>query len=859
MDWHALEIKEVFSELKTSEKGLKDEEAHSRINKYGHNEIREIKSRGKILLFLSQFNSLLVYVLIAAGVVSFLIGHKLDAMIIGIIVIINSVIGFIQEYKAEEIIEKLKKSLDYNVIVLRNDKQKEISSKMLVPGDIVILNEGDKVLADCRLIKKNNLAVNESALTGESFPVSKNEDVLKRDFVLSERKNMVYAGTSIVKGRGLGVVVNTGAKTEFGNLAELVQTTGDEKMPLEEKIDRFSKDISIGVGVFVLVLFLIGIYAGFDKMQMFLVAVSLAVGAIPEGLPTVIAITLAIAIKRMHKSNTLIRRLPAAETLGRATIICTDKTGTLTEEELSVDKIYAEKDYSLNSKTKLNNNIHQVLKIGILCNNARDEKEHILGDPTEIALIKSAKVFGLDKKEETEKNPRVKEFSFSSERKIMSIIRKDGKIKTSYVKGAPSLIVERCKKEYINGKIKLLTKERKKELVGIYSEMENSGLRVLGFGFRNVTKVTQQQAENQLIFGGFQGMIDLPRKEVKDAIKDALDAGIKVKIITGDSALTTRNIAYKIGLNGDLIEGKDLDKLDEEKWSKIVKEKTIFARVTPQQKLMIVEKLKEQHETVAVTGDGINDILALKKADIGVSMGIRGTDAARDASDIVLMDDNFTSIIKAVKEGRRVYDNLKKSVKFLLAANLGEVLVVFFALLLGITIMPGLALPFLPLAILWMNLVTDSLPALALAVEPADENVMKSKPRDDHLLTGIWQWVLIAGFLSLACSLGVFIYALNNYSLEIARTMAVSTAIFFELFFALPCKTKSSLFKKGVFDNKWLVYSILVSAGLHLLVVYTPLTRAFGFVSLSLEQLGVCIGLGLSSFIVFEGLKLVKN
>ena len=851
----------VLKNLRSSEKGLSEGEVQKRFAEYGKNILQKYNTKSKLMLFLGQFNSLLIWILIAAAVVSGVIGHFIDAVVIAVIVILNASVGFIQEYKAEEIIEKLRKSLKYKVLVLRDGVQKEIDSKFLVPGDIVLLNPGDKILADCRILEQENLQTNEAVLSGESFPVEKNGAVLGKDIVLAERRNMLYAGTTVVRGKSTAVIVATGHDTEFGKLAELVQTTVDEKMPLEKKLNEFSRNISIAILGFVAVAFAIGVYVGIDKIEMFMVSVSLAIGAIPEGLPAIIAITLAVAIKQMYKVNTLIRRLPAAETLGRATVICTDKTGTLTEEDLTVDKIYSGKLYSLDKVKKADSALKQVLKVGVLCNNARDENDNILGDPTEIALIKVAKKYGLSKRLLTEKNVRVKEYPFDSERKMMSVVRMstpldnlrhqtEQGIKTSYVKGAPLFILERCTQELVENKIKLISSRRRKELEMVSKEMENSGLRVLGFGFRQITKIDQKNAENHLVFAGFDGMIDPPRKEVAEAIREAVGAGIKIKIITGDSALTTRAIAKKIGLEGEVIEGRELDRLPDDKWDAVVRDKTIFARITPQQKLRVVEILKKQHETVAVTGDGVNDILALKKADIGISMGIRGSDVARDSSDMVLLDDNFASIIKAIRQGRRVFDNMKKSIKFLLAANAGEV----FAVILGLIL--GWPLIFLPLAILWMNLVTDSLPALALAVEPAEKNVMERKPRGDGLLGGVWKWILVAGVLMVVFVAWIFNWANVEFGLEVARTMAITTAIFFELFFVFACKSNRSIFSTGIFNNKYLIYSVLISGGLHLLAIYTVLGNVFGFVPLSGLQLGISVAVGLSGLIVFEGWKI---
>jgi len=853
MDWHIQSPEAVLKNLGSSKGGLKESEVQKRFGKYGKNILRKYKTKSKFQLFLGQFNSLLVWILIIAAIISIIIGHLLDAGVILVVVFLNATVGFIQEYKAEEIIEKLRRSLRYKVLVLRDGIQKEIDSKFLVPGDIVLLESGDNVLADCRILEQENLQANESVLSGESFPIDKNAKSLNKSVVLAERKNMLYAGTTIARGKSTAIVVATGQQTEFGKLAELVQTTKDEQMPLEKKLDEFSTNVSIAILIFVTMAFFMGIGIGISKFEMFLVSVSLAIAAIPSALPAIVAISLAIAIKQMHKVNTLIRKLPAAETLGRATVICTDKTGTLTEENLTIDKIYSGKLYSLDKVKTADFSLKQVLKIGILCNNARDEKDDILGDPTEISLIKAAKKFGFDKKDLTEKNPRVKEYPFDSIRKMMSIIRKEGEIKTSYVKGAPSFILERCTRELIGDKACLINSKRRDELRAIAREMENAGLRVLGLAFRQVTNISQKDAENNLIFTGFSGMIDPPRKEVAEAIREALVAGIKIKIITGDSALTTKNVAKKIGLDGDVVTGRELDVLSDEAWNNIVREKTIFARVTPQQKLKIVEILKKQNETVAVTGDGVNDILALKRADIGVAMGIRGSDVARDSSDMVLLDDNFASIIKATRQGRCVFDNMKKSIKFLLAANAGEVFVVLLGLILGWPLI------FLPLAILWMNLATDSLPSLALAAERPERDVMKRKPRSDGLLSGVWGWILVAGFLMTISVMLIFSWANANINIEVARTMAITTAIFFELFFAFSCKSGNSLLSTGILDNKWLIYSVLISIGLHLLVIYTAIGGFFGFVSLSGFQLGISALAGLSGLIVFETWKVFRS
>ncbi len=850
MQWHSLTKQQIFLDLESSEKGLDEKEVKKRIKKYGENRIKEVKKDSAFFIFLKQFNSLLIYILLAAAIISFLLKSVLDGIVILLIIFIDALIGFFQEYKAEQIIEKLKKSLEYKAIVLRNGKQIEINHRFLVPGDIVILREGDRVLADCRILKASNLQVNESILTGESFPVEKKDCILK-NVPLAERKNMLYTGTHVVRGNCIAIVVATGKNTEFGKIVENLQKTETEKTPLEKKVNEFTKQISFFILGLVIITFFIGIWFGVEKLEMFLLSVSLAVGAIPEGLPAIIAITLAIAIKRMKKVNTLIRKLPAVESLGRVNVICTDKTGTLTREELSVDELYAGRFYL---GKRLDKNLKMLLKIGVLCNNARDESDNFLGDPTEIALIKIAKKFGINKKIETEKNPRLKEFSFSSERKMMSIVRDSKGIKTSYVKGAPSVILEKSTKEFVNGKIRILTKKRKEELKRIYKRMEGRGLRVLGFGFRKLSfgKINQEQAENNLIFVGFQGMIDLPRKEVKEAIKQAQEAGIEIKILTGDSELTTKTIAKKIGLKDKIVNGLELEMLNEEEFKRVVREKNIFARINPNQKLRIVEVLKEDGNVVGVTGDGVNDILALKKADIGIAMGIRGSDAAKDVSDIILLDDNFASIIKAVKEGRRVFSNLKKSIKFLLASNVDTLFVILFGLLFFKKII------FLPLSILWMNLVTDSFPALGLSFEPAEKDIMKKKPENNALLSGIWKVILIAGFLGFISSIIIFSFSYEKYGLDVARTMAITTAIFFELFFVFSCKSEESLLKKGL-DNKYLIYGVIISFLLHFFILYGPLGYVFNFVKLNLKQLFFVLIISSSGLIVFEMGKLIKK
>jgi Ca2+-transporting ATPase len=862
--WHSLSKKEVLAELKTTEEGLSNKEALIRLEKYGLNELKQILGLNPLLIFFEQFKSIFIIILLFAALFSFFIGHYIDFSAIAAIVLLNSIIGFFQQYKAEKTIAEMRDLLIPKVRVFRGGKLEEIDSSKIALGDILVVSEGDKIMADCRIIHSNELETNEAVLTGESFPQAKSSVVLKLDTELANRENMLYMGTSAVRGSGKAVVVLTGMNTEFGRIAKMVQAIKAEKTPLEKKLDSFSKKVAVVVMILAAISIFIGIMRGEDIYHMFLTGIALAISVIPEGVPAVIAITFALAIRRMQKYNALIRKLPAAETLGRTTVICTDKTGALTEEEMAVTKLYCNKElYTINNSSFFCENrqinperikeLNQLLKIGIMCNNARIEKSgkkitNIFGDPTERALLTSADKAGILKKEETEKEIRLKEYSFSSKRKMMSIVRKADKALISYVKGAPDIILKKCSYELINGEPVPLSPNKKAELVAIYENFSSQALRVLGFAFRIVPQnYNQETAESELIFAGFQGMMDPPRKEVADAVKECLFAGIKIKMLTGDSLLTAIAVGNMIGLDGKFIEEYELEKLSEKEFYDAVRTNTIFARITPETKLRIIKTLKEQNEIVAVTGDGINDVLALKAAHIGVAMGIRGTDVARDVSDIILLDDNFSSIVSAIREGRRVYDNMKKSITAHIAANVDEIFVVLFALLLA------WPLPLMPLAILWMNLITDSLPSLSLSVEPADKNIMKREPisSKETILTGTASFWLVAGIFAFIATIGLFSLYFKA-DLEKARTIALTTAVFCEMFVVLSCRSRRNIWEIGLFSNKFLLYSIIFAVCLQLIAIYSPLALVFGFVPLSLMEILLIVVAALPIFIIFE-------
>lgn len=852
MDYHAKSAKEVISELGSNVEGLSQEEVKKRISEYGLNKLKRTRQFNALKVLLSQFKSFLIIVLIFAAVLAFFMHSVIDSIVILVIVVLNAGIGFTQEYRAEKAIESLKKIMVPEAKVLRNGRVVRINSEEIVPGDILILSEGDKIMADARILKSDGLKINEASLTGESVAVEKRFVKLSDSVPLPERVNMVYQGTQVVFGSGRAIVINTGMKTQIGKISKLVQEVKAEKNPFKEKLDIFAKKL----GIFILILSgaVIGLMLlqGAEPFQSFLVGVSLAVSAIPEGLPAVIALGLAFATRRMLKKNVLVRKLSASETLGRTTVICVDKTGTLTEEKMEVSDVY------VNGKMNSKEGIDLLLKIGILCNKARLEKdengkEYLIGDPTEKALVISAKDNSLDKKEFTEKEPKVREFAFSSERKMMSVVRKNEKKIISYVKGAPEAIIEHSNYELVNDRKIRLSDSRKTELVSVYEEMAKKGLRVLGFAYKEVDKnVSQKDAETGLVFVGFQGMIDPARPEVKDSIRRANQAGIKVIMITGDSKLTADAVAKDIGLSGKSISSKQLNEMSDMELFKQIKGVSVFSRISPEDKLRIVNALKKRNEIVAMTGDGVNDALALKRADIGIAMGIRGTDVARDSSDIVLRDDNFSSIIEGVKEGRRVYDNVKKFVKFLLSANFSEVILILLVMLIWRN--PEL-LPLLPLQILWINLVTDSFPALALSLEPMESDVMKRNPSSQGILKDIKLFILIASLIPL------FIYLLFFYrymaDMILVRTMIVTTSVMFQMLLVFSCRSNKSVFDSGM--NKWLIYAVLFSIGLHLVALYTPVANLFGFVALGMIEWFWILGLVLIGFFLVEMYKWIRR
>ncbi len=859
--WHTEEVAYAVSELKTSTEGLTEGEARKRLVESGFNELKKRKGRGIFSMFSDQFKDFMIIVLIAATVISFLLGETTDAYIILVIIILNAFMGLAQEYKAEKAIERLKELASPVATVLREKEIKDIPAKEIVPGDVIILESGDFVPADGRLFESSYLKVEEAPLTGESVPSLKVVEALP-DVTLADRENMVYMGTTVTNGKGKAFVTETGMNTEMGKIAEVIQSMEREKTPLQEKLENFSKYLTGGIAGFCAFIFVLGTLRGEPAFEMFLTAVSLAVAAIPEGLPAIVTIVLALGVQRMIKQNALMRRLKAVETLGSATIICSDKTGTLTRNEMMVSKIYVGQttytvtgwgysqkgSFYTGEKVEPDESLLLVLEIGLLCNDAQVHEETAAGDPTEAALVVSAAKAGLKKEDLEEKYERLKELPFSSERKRMTTIHKRNGTFRIYTKGAPDIILDLCTQVLEGGTVTPLTEEKKQEILSIYDRMASKALRALAMAYKDMTVVPESDEgiEQDLIFVGIQGMRDDPRPEVKDAIVMCEEAGIKSMMITGDFKATARAIGEEIGILGKALTGQELDALSDAELEQGIEDISVVARVSPEHKTRIVQALKKKGHIVAMTGDGVNDAPSLKKADIGIAMGITGTDVAKEAADMVLTDDNFASIVKAVEEGRHIYDNIVKFIYFLLCCNVGEIFVLFFAILLGFS------RPLIPIQILWINLVTDGFPALALGADPAEEGIMKRKPRDPQesiFAKGRGKSIVEIGLvMSVLVLIGFYFFGEN---MAHARTLAFSSLVFVQLAHTFNARSeKRSIFDIGFFSNKYLIGAVLLSVGLQLAVVYTPVLQPlFETVSLNVKDWGLI--LALSSIVIF--------
>ncbi len=835
--------KEVFEELATGETGLKQKEADARLKKYGLNQLKEKKKDPWWKLLLEQFNSPVIWVLLGAVAISIAIGEVVDAIVIAIILIINAVLGFFQEFKAEKAIEALKKMTSLKAVVLRDGKHMKIDATELVPGDVIILETGEKIPADARLIECTGLETQEATLTGESSPVRKIEEVIDGQHIVADQHNMVFTGTIITRGHGKAIVIGTGMKTEIGKIAHMIQETKTEMTPLQKQLDKLGKWLGVATLVICGIVFGTGmiIHQG-SWLELFFVAVALAVAAIPEGLPAVVTISLSLGVQRMIKKNALMRHLPSVETLGSTTVICSDKTGTLTHNQMTVRRLFVSgKDIIVRGrgykpKGEIEGDVSEdmklLLQIGALNNDAKldDKKWEVLGDPTEGCLLTSALKAGLDVKKMEHEYGRLDEIPFDSKRKRMCTVHKIASKKYSYVKGAADIIVDLCTHVRKNGKIIKLTDSEKKKIILQNKKYATDTLRVLGFAYKEL-KGSDKKYEKGLVFVGLQAMMDPPREEVKGAIEKCKTAGIKVIMITGDLKETAVAIARDLGIDGKSLTGRELQQMSDLDLEHVVEDISVYARVNPEHKLKIVAALQKKGHVVAMTGDGVNDAPALKKADIGIAMGITGTDVAKEASEMILTDDNFNSIINAVEEGRGIYDNIRKFVNYLLSCNMGEVLTVFIGSLLC------WPLPLLAVHLLWINLVTDGFPAVALGVDPVSKDVMKRPPRRlsaKIMSVGMSLNIFLIGALIAAASL--LGYALGSmYSIELARTMAFTVLVVLEI---VRIQMVRSSYKVGMWSNKWLLGAVGLSVLLQLVVIYSPLSIFFKTVPLDLTMWG---------------------
>jgi P-type Ca2+ transporter type 2C len=856
-----LDIDEVSSNLKTDvNNGLSTEEAKKRLEKYGPNNLSEKKKRTALSMLLDQFKDYMVIILIIASIVSLFLGEITDAVIILFIILLNAFLGMIQENNAEKSLESLKKLSAPVSRVLRDGKVIEIESQYLVPGDVVFLEAGNFVPADGRIIESANLKIDESALTGESIASEKIAGKLSdKNLNIGDRINMVYMGTIVTYGRGLFVVTETGMDTEMGKIAKMLDNEDKVKTPLQIKLEQLGKYLGTGALIICAIIFIIGVMEKRPVFDMFMTSVSLAVAAIPEGLPAIVTITLALGVQKMIKRNAIIRKLPAVETLGSANVICSDKTGTLTQNKMTVVKVYTDfKELDLNDQ--YDNKADFLLECSTLCTDAFiDDKGKSFGDPTEVAIV-SVFEKNLSKKSDLEnKYPRVAEIPFDSDRKMMTTIHKahDNNYKV-ITKGAFDNVIERCKYILKDGKIENLTDDDKSKIKLENEKMGNNALRVLAISYKNTDDIPERlssdDVEKDLIFIGLLGMIDPPREEVKDSVKICKMAGIKPVMITGDHKITAMAIAKELGIlnKGDMaVTGRELEAMTDDELYKKVKDISVYARVSPEHKMRIVKAWQRNNAVVAMTGDGVNDAPALKQADIGAAMGITGTDVAKDSADMVLTDDNFATIVAAIEEGRTIYENIKKSIHYLLSCNIGEILVLLIATL------AGMPMPLKPIHILWVNLVTDSLPALALGVEPADKDIMTKKPRpknENIFADGLMFRIPIEGIMIGLVSFIAFLFGLRE-NLTNARTMAFAVLTFSQLSQAMNARSNKSIFKVGLFKNRYMVLALAVSIFLQLVVILTPLNAIFDIKNINIYDWDIIVLLSLSPIIIMEIVK----
>ena len=838
--WHSSSIEEIAKNLKTNINiGLTDDEAQKRFERYGPNNLKEKKKESIFVKFIKQFNDFMIITLIIAAIISAVVSKLngeadyIDSIIIVAIVIFNAIMGLVQEQKAEKSLEALKKMTAPNAKVRRDGRVQEIDATLVVPGDIVILEAGNYVPADCRLINSYNLKIEESALTGETIPSLKDSSkILKENTAMADLCNMVFATTIVVNGHGEAIVVETGMNTRVGKIAGMIIEDESPETPIQKKLAEVGKILAIACIIICVLIFVIGIFKKIPIIEMFMTSVGLAVAAIPEGLPAIVTIMLSIGVTKMAKKNSIIRKLPAVETLGSSSVICSDKTGTLTQNKMTVTEIR-------NCFGRANSNERKfILELGTMCTDTTEERINgklgFVGEATEVAISNAAMEEGVSKSFLYDEMKRINDIPFDSKRKMMTTIHKYGNGYRIITKGAPDVLLKRCSNCYSGGQIVPIF-SKKDDINEQNNQMAEKALRVIAVAYKDVEKLPEMQdVEKDLIFCGLIGMIDPPREGVKEAVRTCRRAGIKTVMITGDHLQTAKAIAKELGIlkRGDLaIDGETLERMSQHELEQNIMDYSVFARVSPEHKVRIVKAFQSTGAVVAMTGDGVNDAPALKNADIGIAMGKGGTDVAKNAADMILLDDNFVTIVEAVKQGRNIYDNIKKAIHFLISTNIGEIVTIFFGLVLGIKS------PLLAIQLLWINLVTDSLPAIALGLEKEEENIMSRLPRNPKknlFADGLWWKIIIEGAMLGIFTLLAFSIGNRLYSVEVGRTMAFLTLGILELVHSFNIKSEESIFKIGVLENKYLVGALVLGVILQVIVVVvSPLAQVFSLVPLT--------------------------
>ena len=862
--WYTLSTKEVEEQMQTNiEFGLNEKQVEDKQNKFGLNKLEEKKRESIVIKFIKQFNDFMIIILIIASIISAVVARLegsndyFDSIIIIAIVVFNAIMGLVQEAKAEKSLEALKKMTAPTCRVKRNGKISTIKSEQIVPGDIVLLEAGNYVPADCRLISSSNLKIEESSLTGETVPVLKEANsILKEKTALGDMVNMAFSTTIVVNGHGEAIVTDIGMNTKVGKIAKMIITNEAPETPIQKKLEEVGKSLGIACLGICLLIFVIGLLKKIEPIEMFMTSVGLAVAAIPEGLPAIVTIMLSIGVTKMAKKNSIIRKLPAVETLGSSSVICSDKTGTLTQNKMQVTKIA-----NINGETNDKEYIKWLMGMATMCTDVEISKENgkmeLTGEPTEKAIVSKALDEGQNKNELYNVMKRVKDIPFDSSRKMMTTIHKMPNGYRVITKGAPDVLLKRCNKVYDNGNVTTLDYSKTKLIENQNNKMADEALRVLAIAYLDIpslpSRIDTETVEKNLIFIGLIGMIDPPREGVKEAVATCKKAGIKTVMITGDHIITAKAIAKDLGIlrGSDLaITGEELDKIPQSILQKNIMNYSVFARVTPEHKVRIVKAYQSTDAVVAMTGDGVNDAPALKNADIGIAMGKNGTDVAKNAADMVLTDDNFVTIVEAVKQGRNIFDNIKKAVHFLIATNIGEIVTIFLGLVLG------LKSPLLAIQLLWINLVTDSLPAIALGLEKPEADIMDKKPRDSKkgiFADGLWQRIITEGTMLGILTLVAFSVANYLYDIEVGRTMAFVSLGLLELVHSFNIKSEESIFKVGLFENKYLLGAFILGALLQIVVVVIPsVAEVFKLVPLTQVQWMYTFGISILPLVIME-------